>query len=246
MPWKLVNVPASEIESDTSPWSQEKSKPEICIIGKYGDDAYEVAIDPPYFLGLKFRQCRMDDPTQPGETQKAIYGTYNATRKAHHQWLEKWLIFYQDPDFPDGYGFMWKMVQIPAEQIEDKDSQWQLERDLKCIVLAKVDDSAYEVAIDKDCLDRFTPGQYGLNRDYDPVWPGEAEINVYGQTYACAKRRQRWIARIVKFIALQRTSKEAWVYRAYAQAKHLETEVDRALLCHDIQVFPFPYSRWLH
>lgn len=27
------------------------------------------------------------DPTQPGEIQKAIYGTDNATRKAHHCWV---------------------------------------------------------------------------------------------------------------------------------------------------------------
>jgi hypothetical protein len=27
------------------------------------------------------------NPTQPGERQKAIYGTDNATRKARHQWL---------------------------------------------------------------------------------------------------------------------------------------------------------------
>jgi hypothetical protein len=60
------------------------------VIGKY-EDAYEVAIDPLYLPGLKSRQFQMNlaySPTQPGETQKAIYGTYNATRKARDQWLQ--------------------------------------------------------------------------------------------------------------------------------------------------------------
>jgi hypothetical protein len=91
VPWELVSVPASEIESDTSQWSQERSKPEVRIIGKYGGNDYEVVIDPSYLLGLKFRQCQMNldyNPTQPGERRKAIYGTYNATRKARDQWLQ--------------------------------------------------------------------------------------------------------------------------------------------------------------
>lgn len=91
-PWKIVSVPATEIESDTSQWSLEISKPEVCIIGKYSDDAYEVAVDPLQLLGLRFRHCHMNldyNPTQPGETQKAIYGINNATKKARDQWLQR-------------------------------------------------------------------------------------------------------------------------------------------------------------
>ena len=73
------------------PWFQERSKPEICIIGKQSDDAYKVAIDPLYLPVLKSWQCQMDfdyNPTQPGETQQAILGIYNATKKACDRWLQ--------------------------------------------------------------------------------------------------------------------------------------------------------------
>ncbi len=89
--WELISVPASEIESDTSQWSQEHWKPKIRIVGKYGDDDYEVVVDSSYLLWLKFWQYQMNldyKPTQPEERRKAIYGTYNATRKARDQWLQ--------------------------------------------------------------------------------------------------------------------------------------------------------------
>ena len=60
-------------------------------MGKHDDDSYEVAIDPPYLLGLRFRQCQMipyHNPTQPGEIQKAIYGINNATKRARDHWLQ--------------------------------------------------------------------------------------------------------------------------------------------------------------
>jgi hypothetical protein len=92
-PWKLVRVPASEIDSDTSQWYEEKSKPGIYVIGKCGDDdAYEVAIDPPYLPGLKVRQFKMNldhNPTKPGERQKNVFGIYHATRKVRARWLRR-------------------------------------------------------------------------------------------------------------------------------------------------------------
>lgn len=88
----VISVSALEIDSHTSKWCQEKSKPGICVIGKHDDDAYEVIIDPAYLPGLKALKLQMNldyDPIQPGEKLKAIYGTYNATRRAINQWLQR-------------------------------------------------------------------------------------------------------------------------------------------------------------
>jgi hypothetical protein len=66
-------------------------EPGIYVTRKYGDNDYEVVINPACFPRLKFSKLEMNldyDPTQPGERQKTIYGIYDAARKARDQWLQ--------------------------------------------------------------------------------------------------------------------------------------------------------------
>ena len=88
-PWKLVSVAISDFDSESSPWYREKSKPGICVMWRCDDDFYEVAIDPVYLPGLRFRQCQMNldyNPTQPVESCGT--GKTNAIRKARDEWLQ--------------------------------------------------------------------------------------------------------------------------------------------------------------
>jgi hypothetical protein len=87
--WKLVSIPASKIDSDTSSWFQEKPDSGI-IIGKYGGDNYEAAVDASCLSKLEVSQRHINleyNPTQPEERQKAVYGTPTTTRKARDRWL---------------------------------------------------------------------------------------------------------------------------------------------------------------
>jgi hypothetical protein len=87
--WKLVSIPASKIDSDTSSWFQEKPDSGI-IIGKYGGDNYEAAVDASCLSKLEASQRHINleyNPTQPEERQKAVYGTPTTTRKARDRWL---------------------------------------------------------------------------------------------------------------------------------------------------------------
>jgi hypothetical protein len=87
--WTLASVPASEVEVETSQWHQKQSNGTIYIVEKY-NHAYEVIINPAYLPGLKDRKLELNlkyKPTQPGETQRAVYRTQKATKDARSTWL---------------------------------------------------------------------------------------------------------------------------------------------------------------
>ena len=78
---RIVSVPGSAIEPETSPRYQKRSSPEVRIVAKHRD-AYEVVIDAVYVLAPKFKGCQMNldyNPVDPGEGQKAIPGINYAT-----------------------------------------------------------------------------------------------------------------------------------------------------------------------
>ena len=89
MPWKLVSVPASNIDLQ---WLEEESNLRICVIRKCNDDAFEVAVEPSYLSKLKDHQLQVNvdhQPTQPSQAEKDVLGICEAKERARDRWLQQ-------------------------------------------------------------------------------------------------------------------------------------------------------------
>ena len=90
-PWKIVSVAASDMDSNDSPWAEERLKQDICHICECKDDFYVVAIDRIYLSGLRQRGCQMteyDPPVQSSAGERNVYGTRRADKKVEDAWLQ--------------------------------------------------------------------------------------------------------------------------------------------------------------
>ena len=89
--WKLVHVPADQIESSKSKWYKTKLEPGIIVGGTSNDGgSYEVAVHTSYFPWLSFHGLELDldyNPTTPTDEDKSIYGVWEAIRRAHARFL---------------------------------------------------------------------------------------------------------------------------------------------------------------
>ena len=81
--WILMRIPASELDSNISPWIEESSSSKIFIAKEQGDGFYGIAVESSYLAEFLPAKCRYDDYTslRPNKVEKAIYGTHHAARK---------------------------------------------------------------------------------------------------------------------------------------------------------------------
>ena len=90
--WRLASVPASDIDSISSPWYQAQEKGGIYKVGKHNEDAYEIAIDLcflPWLLSKKLPMELDHTPIQLKQGVKALYGTQHAKRQAATEFLQR-------------------------------------------------------------------------------------------------------------------------------------------------------------
>lgn len=138
----------------------------------------------------------------------------------------------------------WKLICVPADQIETSCSKW-FDSEPGIDVVGKTEDGkAYEIVINASYVQWLFFLGYEICLDYDPTAPIKEDILVHGVWEATKRGHTRFLRNAVNRIRSGCSRGYEECCRDVARSNGLRIPLERALLTHDILVssslFSFP------